>query len=196
MENNIRLKCISITEGNIEEMVAFTVKKEGGYLGDYLAYKDKSGVIFSPALEDEAENLSKTYLIVDDVTNELAGYFSIKTGFVAINHGRFFRRNEFDAIPGIELANFATNDAYRQAHPNYKNVGHMIFVDYILPKVYEVQKLVGVKILYLFALPRESLIERYTLYGFSKLSVFQQRNMHRRFKPSYDRGCIFMYQLL
>ena len=176
-------------------MCDFVVPREGGFLADYLAYS-KGGEVYSPALQDENNNLAKTYLIMDDVTDEIAGYFSLKAGFVATNYGSFIRKNEFDSIPGIELSNFAVNETYKQNHKEYEGIGYVIFEDFIIPKIVEAQKIVGVKILYLFALPRTKLIERYKEYGFTQLSTYQQRKMHRHIRPRYDAGCIFMYQVI
>ena len=55
---------------------------------------------------------------------------------------------------------------------------------------------VGVKYIYIFSLPFETLMKRYGDYGFKRLTSRQEEELHRRLKPNYDEGCIFMYQEL
>ena len=65
-----------------------------------------------------------------------------------------------------------------------------------MPLIEDVSKRVGVKAIYLFALPYEELIQRYVQYGFIRLDAEHEADVHRRIKPSYDDECIFMYQML
>ena len=62
--------------------------------------------------------------------------------------------------------------------------------------IQEAAKLVGIKIVYIFALPYERLINRYRQYGFLRLDNASEDELHKRLKPNYDEGCVFMFQLL
>ena len=108
-------------------MADFTVRKEGGFLADYLAYRTTDGKIYSPALNDELASRARTYLVEYDDTNEIIAYFTLKAGMVGIKQSRFPYTHQVDAVPGIELANFAVNTAFLQAHQNLHGVGYMIF---------------------------------------------------------------------
>lgn len=138
----------------------------------------------------------RTYFIRDISTNELVCYFSLKAGLISFNEISSNKKVSFDILPGIELANFAVNDVYIHNHPNAKGIGLLIFLDFIIPIVRRVSVEVGVRIIYIFALPFESLINIYRDYGFKRLSKSNENQLHRRIKPSYDENCIFMYQMI
>ena len=103
----------------------------------------------------------------------------------------------FDTIPGVELANFAVNSSYLKKRPSAKGIGLIIFNQFVLPIVRKTAEYVAVKILYIFALPYESLINNYKVnYGFERLNESDEKELHKRLKPAYDDSCIFMYMML
>ena len=57
-----------------------------------------------------------------------------------------------------------------------------------------VQREDGVQCLYIYALPKERLIQYYTSLGFMRLPSDAESFVYSHVKPAYDRGCIFMYQ--
>ena len=187
--------CRSIKEDDLERMADFTVREEGGFLASYLAYK-ANGKIYSPALHDETSSRARTYIVENTLTGEIIAYFTLKAGMVGIKQNRFPYNRSVDSVPGIEVANFAVNKTYKKKHENLRGIGYMIFNDFILPKVEEARSIVGVRILYIYALPREELIEHYHTYGFARLASFQQKYIEKWFQPRYDQGCVFMYQIL
>lgn len=142
------------------------------------------------ALYDEENNLSRTYLVKDSATHELAGYFSLRIGLIT----RQVEGKKFDSIPAIELANFAVNTNYKKNHPEIKLLGFYIFKNFIIPLSKCFCKYIGIYALYIYALPNENLIEHYMKMGFSRLPPEQFVQFH--VKPKYDDGCIFMYQIL
>lgn len=148
------------------------------------------------AFLEEAEGNMRTYLVKNNRSSELVGYFSLKAGLVSFNEIKTDTGADFDTLPGIELANFAINNNYTKKHPDSKGAGSTIFNDFIRPLVENIAKHVGVKVIYLFALPVDKLIYRYTQYGFKRLEAEQETELHSRLKPRYDRECIFMYQML
>ena len=105
-------------------------------------------------------------------------------------------RRVFDTLPGVELADFAINQRYIENHQDLKGVGLVIFKRFILPIINQAAEMIGIKILYLFALPYEDLIARYEKYGFSRLDEPYELELHRRLKPEYDDTCMFMYRML
>lgn len=195
-ENNKTIICRGIQASDLEKMADFAVRDEGGFLADYLAYKKNDGGIFSPALCEEELSKARTYIVENCKTGELIAYFTLKAGLVGIKQSRAPYRKKFDAVPGIEVANLAVNEIYKKKHKDFSGIGFMVFNDFILPKVEAARKIIGVKILYCYALPHEKLIERYHDYGFAQLASYQQRFIEKRFQPKYDRGCVFMYQNL
>ena len=75
-------------------------------------------------------------------------------------------------------------------------MGYVVFTHFIRPIVEEISSMVGVKLIYIFALPYERLMRRYEEYSFQRLQEEAERHLHARLKPAYDEGCIFMYQLI
>ena len=142
------------------------------------------------AESDENSNGSRTLLVKDAETGRLACYFSLRSGLIAI------RREDdlFDTIPAIELANFAVNDTYRSESGKVAKVGAYAFRRFVQPIVKNVSDLVGVQCLYIYALPKERLIQYYASLGFMRLPSEDEAFVHSHVKPAYDRGCIFMYQ--
>lgn len=106
----------------------------------------------------------------------------------------FFGKTAFDSIPVVELANFAVNDNYKQKNPTYKGLGKILFSKFVMPTVTNGQEHMGLSILYIFSLPYERLINNYKSMNFSRLSMLQEKSMHKRIRPYYDTGCVFMYQ--
>ena len=65
------------------------------------------------------------------------------------------------------------------------------FLDLIIPIVKKVQEIVGVKVLYIFALPEQKLMDRYMKeYGFNRLDKCDEDNLHKTIKPRFDYGCV------
>ena len=58
---------------------------------------------------DERAKESRTYLVKDAVSNELACYFSLRTCLVPIA----LSDELFSTMPAIELSNFAVNEKYK-----------------------------------------------------------------------------------
>ena len=182
------LKCepILYSKANICLVKDFKIDRSTGFgLQRYINEK---------AVEDEIEHINRTYLIKDIDSNEIVAYFSLKAGAISTKEeiqpdGSI----EFDSIPGIEISNFAVNDLYKNAHPETKGVGVIIFYDFILPLCKMIAKLVGAKLLYIFSLPYDSLINHYhNEMNFSRLSKELEDYIHNKYKPSYDAGCVFM----
>lgn len=187
MENSF-LRCEHISRDDWDSLQSFTsAHSDGGFLADYIKEN---------AFLDEEEGFARTYIVRDRESNDVVAYFSLKSGFVAINEEEGEEQTEFDSIPGVELSNFAVNGAYLTAHPTYKGLGKIVFFDFILPTISEAAKIIGIRFLYIFALPNKSLIANYEKYGFSRLPLEDEKKMHSRIKPRYDEGCIFMYQSL
>ena len=188
--------CEHLNDSHKDEIEAFSVRHpEAAYgLEDYIK---------NAALPDEADNRMRTYLVKDLDSDEVVGYFSLKAGMFSINEREYYdeekkkTRTVFDTEPGIEIADFAVNGAYQDNHPSVKGVGVVIFLDFIRPIAFQIGKMLGVKYLYIFALPYHSLIERYEKsYHFRRLSSKEEDELHKRVKPFYDDGCYFMYQRL
>ena len=91
-------------------------------------------------------------------------------------------------------SNLAVNDAYRREESKIAKIGFHVFDRFILPIVRNVADLIGVQCLYIYALPKERLIQYYASLGFMRLPSEAEAFVHSHVKPAYDRGCIFMYQ--
>lgn len=144
------------------------------------------------AVSDELSHEARTYLVKDSVTNEIVGYFSLKTGLVALRKKWSLFHFEMDSLPAVELANFAVNSVYKAAHKEQKGIGSIIFLDFVLPIIKMAAERVGICIIYIFALPYSHLIKYYETLNFRRLDKFEEAFIHRHYKPRYDEGCIFM----
>ena len=144
------------------------------------------------ALSDELSHEARTYLVKDNVTNEIVSYFSLKTGTVASRKKRNFFQSEIDSLPAVELANFAVNSVYKVAHKEQTGIGSIIFLDFVLPIIKLAADRVGICIVYIFALPYSPLIKYYETLNFRRLNRMEEAFIHRNYKPRYDEGCIFM----
>ena len=180
--------CDHISEKDRAEISQFYVDDEKGKgLENYL--KDN-------AIADENAGVMRTYLVRTVEEDALVGYFSLKAGLISINESEQLGQVVFDTIPGVEIANFAVNSGFIHAHPYLKGVGSVIFDNLIVPIIELAANIIGLMIVYIYALPYDHLIDRYKVYGFSRLDKKYEDDLHSRLKPVYDWGCIFMYQIL
>ena len=173
---------------NLSIIRAFQISKETGHGLEYY--------LKNVAVSDEVNGMARTYLVKDNETGELVGYFSLKAGTTAANVQRTIFQIEMDTVPAIELANFAVNDAYKLAHKEYTGIGKVIFIYFILPLCRKACTYIGVNTLYIFALPYKNLIEYYQSLNFERLPKKLEGYTHRYQKPRYDRGCVFMSRSL
>lgn len=141
------------------------------------------------AIRDEEENIARTYVIKDNSSKEIVAYFTLRSGLITVSRG--FLKG-FDAITGIELANFAVNDSYREVHDVIPRLGSYIFYTFILPLVKNISCYVGAKLIYIYALPEDKLMSHYETMGFSRTSEKMERFVYSHVKPAYDKNCIFM----
>ncbi len=198
---------LGVSEKDEQDIMNFEIRDEKG--AGLLYY------IQHFAFSDEEEGTMRTYVVRDNRSSELVGYFSLKAGLISYNEhnefvvddttgekmvddatGELVMRRAFDTLPGVELADFAVNQAYIKRHPDLKGVGLVIYNRFILPVIREAAETIGIKILYIFALPYDELILRYEKYGFTRLDPELEADLHTRLKPNYDGSCIFMYRML
>ena len=180
------LYCTHLSDADVSEIKNFSVvNKEGIGVEKFIRFN---------SYIHEDTNLDRSYLIRVKATDELVAYFSLRAGFVALDNTSG-NEDSFDSIPGVEISNFAINKHYRQKHPKTKGIGKVIFENIIKPIIGETAKLIGVRIIYIFALPKDKLLSYYHgAFDFARLSEEQENKMHNRIRPAYDKDCIFMYQ--
>ena len=142
------------------------------------------------AIRDEQSNESRTYLVKDALTGDLACYFSLRTCLVPVA----ITKSLFATIPAIELSNFAVNENYRRSQKAVKKIGVFVFLNFIIPIVRHVSSFVGAKWLCIYALPISKLLEYYEKLGFARLDEEREAFVYSHVKPKYDKDCIFMYQ--
>lgn len=179
---------LGVSERDERDIMEFSVRDSGGQ--GLVKYIQRF------AFPDEEAGVMRTYVVRDVRSLELAGYFSLKAGLISLNETQTQDGVVFDTLPGVELANFAVNHTYIRRHPGLKGVGTVIFDQFILPIIAGSAQNIGIKLVYIFALPFDRLIHRYTQYGFMRLQSPYEDELHKRLKPQYDEGCIFMYQML
>lgn len=148
------------------------------------------------AFADERNGDMRTYLVRDKETEELVGYFSLKAGLVSIDESDSVGRGSFDTMPAVELANYAINGNYRDAHPSSRGCGKVIFRELILTVARMAAGYIGIHLLYIYSLPIRQVMENYAGYGFVRLPEEDEALLHSRLKPRYDAQCVFMYMVL
>ncbi|MBQ3794796.1 MAG: hypothetical protein II842_00675 [Butyrivibrio sp.] len=148
------------------------------------------------AFPDEEAGNMRTYVIRDKRSGEFVAYFSLKAGLISLNEEIQDDNVRFETLPGVEIANFAIDYRYTQKHEKLKGIGKVIFTDFMVPIKERTAASIGIRIIYIFALPVPELIGRYKEYGFARLDAKSEEALHRRFKPRCDKSCIFMYQQL
>ena len=190
---------LGVSDQDEADIMNFTIERdEGAGLLEYIQHH---------AFPEEDAGIMRTYIVRDNKSSEMVGYFSLKAGLISLNERQIETTDDktgekkkvtvFDTLPGVELANFAVNSSYVQKHKEMKGLGVVIFNQFILPIVRQTSENVGVKILYIFALPYDDLIKSYhDRYGFSRLSDQYEDELHKRLKPFYDQYCKFMYLIL
>lgn len=163
------LSCRHILPSDDVAIAGFTpLNNTSGFLAGYLKHV---------ALKDEAESKMRTYLVFDNATGELVAYFSLKASLVSSEMRRHFFSMQFDALPSIEIANFAINGTYKEAHPGLKGIGYYIFEHFIYPICLDAAEIIGVRLIHIFALPIPRLIENYTKYGFRRLDKKDRKSV-------------------
>ena len=178
---HFRVEHLSDSAENRRLIDGFIAPNNANGLESYLKFQ---------AIRDEASKMSRTYLVKDATTGFLACYFSLRTGLISV--GR--EDGLFDTIPGVELANFAVNAAYRTQEIKVAKVGAYVFERFICPIAENIADLAGVQCLYIYALPEERLIRYYNSLGFARLPPDAEAFVYSHVKPAYDQGCIFMFQ--
>ncbi len=152
---------LGVSDQDEADIMNFTIERdEGAGLLDYIQHH---------AFPEEDAGIMRTYIVRDNKSSELVGYFSLKAGLISLNERQIETTDDetgekkkvtvFDTLPGVELANFAVNSSYVRRHKELKGLGVVIFNQFILPIVRQTSENVGVKILYIFALPYDDLIK-------------------------------------
>lgn len=104
-------------------------------------------------------------------------------------------KNVGKTFPGIEIVHFCANDDCRDTWDKFEldqSLGTIVFWHFLVPKIFELQKIVGCEYLFLFAAdcdPDEHLVNYYN----QKLK-FTKADEHSAAMPIYDFTCKFMYQ--
>ena len=99
-------------------------------LNAFSAGKNATGLeryIKEQAIGDEQSNESRTYLVKDALTGDLACYFSLRTCLIPVA----ITKSLFATIPAIELSNFAVNENYRRSQKAVSKIGVFVFLSYL-----------------------------------------------------------------
>ena len=147
------------------------------------------------ALRFEQDGDNRTYLVIDAVTGELACYFALRSGLIPIPASG--AQGYLSTLSAIELAYFAVNERYRRTRTTPRKIGLHVFNTFILPIARYAARIVGMRFLYIYALPQSRLISYYEKeMGFRRLPKELEKFLYERVKPDSDGGCVFMFQQL
>ena len=138
--------CHCLTDDYSPLLKTFNVRKNGGFLANYLWNETANNDgIKSLALMDEEYHNARTYIIIDNDTQELVCYFSLKAGFLTTKEHHRLLSHDFESVPGVEISNFAVNENYIKKHPDRKGIGSNIFKYFILPNARSAQSIIGLE---------------------------------------------------
>ena len=96
---------------------------------------------------------------------------------------------------GIELVHFCRNNEHDEVLKGLgltRKFGEIVFWHFLVPKILEARKLIGIEYLFLFAadMTQDNLLVKY----YNKLLKFKLDEERATVKPVYDFSCKFMYQ--
>ena len=140
---------------------------------------------------------NRTYLVLDAITEELACFFTLRSGLIPVPE--ITGEGYLSTLSGMELAYFAVNENYRRSKTKTTNtrIGFYVFDRFILPIAKHVSGIIGARILFVYALPCPRLMSYYAnTLGFRTLPPDLERFLYDRVKPDSDEGCVFMFQPL
>jgi len=150
------------------------------------------------AFDDEKTGASRTYIIRDIKTQEIAAYFTLRCGMLTfINNSK---PDSFDVIPAIELGNIAINDVYKDNHlGEYTKdfpLGLIFFVNFIHPIATFIANYIGAQSIYLFSINNDKVITNYSKWGFSRLGTVEEAYLTKHIQSFWEEDCIFMSQTI
>lgn len=130
----MKFKVQRISQDDFRKISDFTCTEES--MTDFLK---------SEAFECDSTGEGNTYLLKDD-TNKILGYYTIKCNAIQ-SHDEESIYNEYKVYPAIEIARLAIDETCAG-----KGLGSILLA-YIIQKVLELKEQVGIKYIFLFALP-------------------------------------------
>lgn len=96
---------------------------------------------------------------------------------------------------GVELVHFCKNNTYDELIRGLglpRNFGEVVFWKFIVPKIVEARKLIGIQYFFLFA--ADMTAEYKLIHYYSDFLHFKTDDARATVKPVYDFACKFMYQ--
>lgn len=194
----LREKIVTVDKCNSKLLTEFTVKEPRDSNANPVFLQE---YIRKYAVNDQKTGNNCTYIVYDRILNCAIAYFSLKAGSVRLYDYKY-GQNYTKLAPGIEVSMFAANENYniytnnRIRQTSGIGPGEYVYRKYMLPIIKEVSEKIGVNILYLFALPDDDLISYYNQRLGFYLPEVQENQIYKPYIPSFDDGCVFMYQIL
>ncbi len=164
------------------------------------------------AMEGMKDHAEYTFVVMEEGSREIVGFFTIKFGSVLIPYPKaegtnkvwlFMRRKaakifklmesqRFETVSACEIVNFVVNSAYSKRE---KGIGVAIYNTFIVALLKSYRKAnVPFEYVYLYALPRKGLIKHYKSLGFQRTDPETESFIVNHVRPQYDDTCIFMYK--
>ena len=121
------------------------------------------------------------HYIINAENDDLIAYFSLLTSCVILGD-----LNNYDFVPAVELKMFAIDKKYQG-----KNLSNKL-IDAIINIVNEITlEDIGARVLVLYSVPAEKVINMYEKSGFSKMPEY-----FSMYKSYFSDGCIPMHRLI
>lgn len=98
---------------------------------------------------------------------------------------------------GVEIVHFCVNENNRDTWAEFgfkQKIGAVIFWHFIVPKIFELKKIIGCEYLFLFA--ADSTPDKILINYYKANLGFEESNKHGTAMPLYDYACTFLYQEL
>ena len=166
-----------------------------------LFFSIKCGLLFDKSIEDtiiELINSKNDKNKIEQLLKKLMKISNLSSDIEKESNKNIKRVSE--TYSGIELVHLCSNDNFKNKWKSLaiehgirkeNTMAKIFFWHYIVPKVIELNNIIGSKYLYLFA--ADSTDDR-TLVNYYNDLLFAQNNEVSTIKPYYDFSCIFMCQ--
>lgn len=150
-------------------------------LNNFQCEENKSLETFlkSHSIEYDLDSQGTTYIIRCEDSEDIIAFYTLKCSAIQIEEN-----GKKTAVPTIELARLAVDSFYQR-----QGWGTMIFVNYILPKIVEVKRLIAVKAIMVFVESGDMhAINFYRKIGFK----MNNSKIQNHIEESYSEDCKIM----
>ncbi|MHB9924573.1 hypothetical protein [Clostridium botulinum] len=136
-----------------------------------IEYDSLANFLKNEAFHYNTTGEGNTYLIKSDVKNQIIAYYTLRSNSIQMENPEFEDKQlpdddkrKYIVIPTIELSRFAVHMDYQN-----KKLGQNILLNYVLPHIFFIRKLIGVQAILVLSLDDKKTKHVYNKVGFEKM---------------------------